>query len=227
LFPDIFGKVKRIFRHKFIEFLKDIFRKNLFPENFTDRCIKTFLDKIFIVKDAVPTVPQKEIRICLPFLGKQSLQLRTKLCNFVATHFPICKLQVIFNSNNRLRNFFSFKDKIPLSVRSHVLYRYTCDGCKAIYIGKTRRHYGVRVFEHLGISLRTGATYTFNNNNGNNTAILNHINRTKCKGRQENFRIIGSSNTDILLCIKETLLIHQSKPRLNTNERSTPIYLFE
>ena len=42
----------------------------------------------------------------------------------------------MFNSNNRLRNFFGFKDKIPLSVRSHVLYRYTCDCCNAVYIGK-------------------------------------------------------------------------------------------
>ena len=54
--------------HAEVEFLKDIFRKKLFPEHFTDRCIKTFLDKIFIVKDVVLTVPKKEIRICLPFL---------------------------------------------------------------------------------------------------------------------------------------------------------------
>ena len=130
----------------------------------------------------------------------------------------------MFNSNNRLRNFFSFNDKIPLSVRSHVLYRYTCDCCKAIYTGKTRRHYGVRVLEHLGISLATGVNYTFNHNNNNNTAILNRINHTSCRGKEENFR---SAKTDQLLCIKETLLIHKNKPKINTNERSTPIYLFE
>ena len=173
-----------------------------------DRCIMIFLDKIFIVKDVV-TVPKIEVRICLPFFGKQSLEIRTKLCKFVSLHFPQCKLQVIFNSNNRLRNFFSFKDKIPLSVRSHVLYRYTCDCCKAIYIGKTRCHYGVCVLEHLGISLATGANYTFNPNNNNDIAILNHINYTSCRGKEENFRIIGSAKTDQLLCIKETLLIHK------------------
>ena len=31
-------------------FLKSTLRKNLFPDYFTDRCIKTFLDKIFIVR---------------------------------------------------------------------------------------------------------------------------------------------------------------------------------
>ena len=173
------------------------------------------------------TVPKKEIRICLPFLGKQSFEIRKRLSKIVATHYPQCKLNVIFNSNNRLRNFFSFKDKLPIRCRSHILYRYTCDGCNAIYIGKTRRHYLVRVFEHLGISLVTGNKFTYNPNNGNNTAILNHINHNKCVGKEENFQIIGSAKTDSLLCIKETLLIHKDKPQINTNERSTRIYLFE
>ena len=213
--------------HSEVCFLKSTLRKNLFPGHFMDRCIMIFLDKIFIVKEVITTVPRKEVRICLPFSGKHSFEIRTKLCKFVSLHFPQCKLQVMFNSNNGLRNFFGFKDKIPLSVRSHVLYRYTCDCCNAVYIGKTRRHYGVRVLEHLGISLATGNNYTFNPNNTNNTAILNHINHTSCRGKEENFRIIGSAKTDQLLCIKETLLIHKNKPKINTNERSTPIYLFE
>ena len=213
--------------HLEVTFLKNIFRKNSFPEFFTDRCIKVFLDKIFIMKRVVFTVPKKELRICLPFLGKQSLELRTKLCKFVTAHFPQCKLQVIFNSNNRLRNFCSFKDKIPISVRSHILYRYTCDVCNAIYIGKTRRHYLVRIFEHLGVSLATHKKYTYNPQNSNNTAILNHINCKKCLGNQENFKIIGSAKNDYLLCIKETLLIHKDKPSINTNDGSARIYLFE
>ena len=55
-----------------------------------------FLDKTFIVKDVVVTVPKKEVRICLPFLGKQSFEIRMKLCKFVSLHFSQCKLQVIF-----------------------------------------------------------------------------------------------------------------------------------
>ena len=213
--------------HLEVEYLRRILRKNIFPEQFIDRCIKIFLDKIFIKKDVVATVSKKELRICLPFLGKNSFELRKKLYQFTTSYFPQCKLRIIFNSNNRLRNFFSFKDKIPLSVRSHILYQYTCDGCKAIYIGKTRRHYGVRTLEHLGISRLTGNKYSFNPNNNNNTAILNHINTGNCVGKKDNFRIIGCAKNDQLLCIKETLLIHKNKPKINTNERSTSIYLFE
>ena len=47
-----------------------------------------------------------------------------------------------------------------------------------------------------------------------------------CRGKEENF-CIGSAKTDRLLCIKENLLIHKNKPKINTNERIMPIYLFE
>ena len=172
------------------------------------------------------TASKQEIKICLPFLGKQSLKLRTNLTKLVNKYYPHCTLRVIFNSNNRLRNAFSFKDKIPLSVRSHLIYRFTCNSCNAVYIGKTRRHYLVRIFEHLGISLVTHKKFTYNPNNNNNTAVLNHLNCTPCNSTQKDFSIIGSARTDALLCIKESLLVHKNKPKLNTSERSTPVYLF-
>ena len=107
--------------HAEVTFLKDIFRKNAFPGFFTDRCVKVFLDKIFVARKVVSTVPKKELKICLPFFGKQSLNLRTKLSKFISKNFPFCKLLVIFNSNNRLSSFFNFKDKMPISVRSRIL----------------------------------------------------------------------------------------------------------
>ena len=192
--------------HAEVTFLKDIFRKNAFPGFFTDRCVKVFLDKIFVARKVVLIVPKKELKICLPFFGKQSLNLRTKLSKLISKNFPFCKLQVIFSSNNRLRSFFNFKDKVPISVRSHILYRYTCDGCNAIYLGKTRHHYGVRVFEHLGISLLTHKKYTYNPRNSNNSAILNHINcNSMCIGKEE-IKIIASSHTDFTLCIRNHYL---------------------
>ena len=107
-----------------------------------------------------------------------------------------------------------FKDRIPLNVRSHLLYRYFCGSCNSAYVGKSKRHYMVRVYEHLGISLRKGSKFTFNPNNKNNSVILSHIN-TKCKNHNssiENFSIIGSAKTDEYLCIKESLLIHKLSP---------------
>ena len=212
--------------HEEVVYLKDIFLKNCFPSYFVDKCIKIFLDKIFVAKTAYFTVPQKELSICIPFLGKQSLELKGKLNKFASKYFPTCRIKVIFKCDNRLKNFFGFKDRVPHNVRSHLLYRYTCDGCNAIYIGKTRRHYMVRVFEHLGISLRTHKKYTYNPQNGNNSAILNHVNCKKCVGKEENFKIIGSAKNDFHLCLKESILIQKFRPQINTSEKSVPLKLF-
>ena len=212
--------------HEEVVFLKEIFLKNSFPSYFVDKCVKTFLDKIFIAKKVYLTVPHKELSICLPFLGKQSLELKNKLSKYASKYFPTCKIKVIFKCSNRFRNFLAFKDKVPLRVRSHHLYRYTCDGCNAFYIGKTRRHYLVRVFEHLGISLRTYQKFTFNAACKNNSSILKHVNCTKCVGKEQNFKIIGSASTDYHLCLKESILIKKYKPKLNTNDNSIPLKLF-
>ena len=45
--------------HAKVCFLKNTLRKHLFPGHFMDRCIMSFLDKIFIVKDVAVTVPKK------------------------------------------------------------------------------------------------------------------------------------------------------------------------
>ena len=181
---------------------------------------------MFVTKKVYFTVPQKELSICLPFLGKQSLELKSKLTRFSSKYFPTCRIKVVFKCKNRLKNFLVFKDRIPLSVRSHLLYRYTCSGCNAIYIGKTKRHYLVRVFEHLGISMRTHKKFTYNANYKNNSAILNHVNCQKCVGKEENFKIIGSATNDFHLLLKESLLINKQKPSLNTSDNSLPLSLF-
>ena len=74
--------------------------------------------------------------------------------------------------------------------------------------------------------MRTHKKYTYNPKNGNNSAILNHINCKKCVGKEENFQIIGSAQNDYHLCLKESLLIQKLKPKINTNENSVPLKLF-
>ena len=82
------------------------------------------------------------------------------------------------------------------------------------------------MFEHLGISLCTGENYTYNPKNGNNTAVLNHINKCNCKANLDNCQVIGSARNDFLLCLKESLLIQVHKPNLNKTVKSMPLYLF-
>ena len=132
-------------------------------------------------------------------MGIDSLKIRGKLIRLVKTYFPFCKIQVMFNSGNRLDSFFQFKDKVPLTACSLILYKFTCSSCNSAYVGKTKWHFLVRMFEHLGISPTTGKNYTFNPKNNNNTVVLNHINCNNCDTTLDNFRIIGSARNDYVL----------------------------
>lgn len=207
--------------------LKSVMGKNGYPRHFVDKCIITFFDKISAPKRTVMTANKKEIRICLPFLGSESLRIRSGLIKFAKNYLPgSCKLQVIFSSGNRLGDFFRFKDKIPIDCRSYLLYKFLCGKCNLAYYGKTIRHFKVRVFEHMGVSLRTGVPYTYNPRNNNNTAVLNHIHACKCAVTNNDFTIIGSARNDYQLRIKESIIIQKDNPILNKNVKSIPLALF-
>ena len=45
--------------HTKLTFLKGIFQKNGYPENFVDKYLKKFLNNIHLVKENVPTVKKK------------------------------------------------------------------------------------------------------------------------------------------------------------------------
>ena len=93
--------------------LKKILKKNAFPIKLIDSCIKSFLNKILTEKPVSLTAEKKDLVIVLPFLGKLSLDLRTRLKNSISKNLPFCKIKVIFKSSTRIFNFFEFKDKTP------------------------------------------------------------------------------------------------------------------
>ena len=82
-------------------------------------------------------------------------------------------------------------------------------------------------FLNFVLSLRTHQKYTFNPTNKNNSAILCHINCQNCVGNMDNFKIIGSATNDFHLKLKESLLIHKNRPKINGAEKSIPLELFE
>ena len=59
--------------------LKEIFEKNGYDNNFSDRCLRTFLNKIYSKIVPQHTVPKKDIYIFLLYLGKLSLSARSVL----------------------------------------------------------------------------------------------------------------------------------------------------
>ena len=137
---------------------------------------------------------------------------------------PFCKLIVVFSSKNKLRNFFSFKDKVPTNLKSLVLYKFTCSDCNVTYIGKTSRHFQVRFSEHLGISKVTNLPLKYSQKTS--TAVRDHTHFSNHNCNADSFQIIGSAKNDYHLKIKESLNILKENPKLNRTVKSFPLYLF-
>ena len=124
--------------HQEILKLKDIFKRNGYPTSFIDNCVKTFLDTVFIKKKTFLTASKKQLVCVLPFIGKKSLQLRSRLVKSIQGNLQFCSLKVVFQSPCKLRSLlFHFKDTLDKKIRSDLVYRYMCSNCNITYYGKT------------------------------------------------------------------------------------------
>ena len=92
-----------------IETLKSILKRSSYPRNLVNHCIKTFLKKLFVQKDPNFTVPKRELICVLPYLGKASLDLRTKLRRTIERNLPFCKLKIMFRTTCWLTLYFISK----------------------------------------------------------------------------------------------------------------------
>ena len=214
--------------HTEVKRLREILAKNTYPLEFIDQCITSFLNKQYThtKRSGTMTVEPKKFTVMLPFLGKVSLEIRNRVRKYIIKHVQnCCKVQVIFRSQRRLKRMFSFKDRLPTSLQSYIIYRYTCRTCNSSYIGKTDRHQTVRWCEHLKLTPLTRQPST---SKTKPTAVYEHITSTNHQGELLDFEVIGRDNlrNDFFLKVKESLLIKRYKPKLNENEASTPLFLF-
>ena len=116
----------------------------------------------------------------------------------------------------RRSTFFRFKDRIPLSLRSRIVYKYKCQCCNALYVGKTVRHFHNGISEHMGIFGSTGKPLS-------KPPFSNIRNRHQSSGHpisHDDFSILSSCSSPFELLLRERLLISKLKPSLNANLRN-------
>ena len=93
---------------------------------------------------------------------------------------------------------------IPKFLQSYVVYQFTCAGCNACYIGKTKSHLKTRIEEHLG--------------NDNNSQILKHLQEnTHCRqvSNFDRFDVIDRDTFHFRFQLKKAIHITWKKPILN------------
>lgn len=76
-------------------------------------CIKSFL-KLYAPKVVVQNVPKINVFVRLPFLANTSFQIRKKLQKIFTDKLKSGNLKIDFASLDRVKSFFTFKDKLLL-----------------------------------------------------------------------------------------------------------------
>ena len=188
-----------------------------------NHCIKKFLNKLFVEGGLNFMFRKRELICVLPYLGKASLDLRTRFRRTVERNLPFCKLKIIFRSKCRLNTFFRFKDSIEKKIHSGIIYRYTCSNGKVTYYGKSFRQFYTRAAEHMGISKLTGKRLKI----VMQSAISDHLLQCNCTINFDDFDILATESNKFKLLVRESLLIKRDKPILNRTIKSFPLELFD
>ena len=138
------------------------------------------------------------------------------------TFRDILNLKVVFRIKNRLSSKFIFKDKISKEIRSLLCYKFQCNSCNATCYDKTKRHFKVRVSEHMGVSARTGK----NTKSTKNSAVRDHV--VVCNNIEsfEGFSVMANGTNNFRIKLKGNLSIHRDGPQLNKTSESPPLTLF-
>ena len=201
-----------------IEYLKKYFSQNNFPLKVIEKTISRHIEKLNNTPSPSLDASKKKVFIKLPFLSHSSNKnITNEIQNLVRKFYPQIHLNLIFKNNFSIESLFQYKDKIPTSVLSNVVYKYTCEQCSATYYGETTRHLRTRIAEHKGLSSRTGKPLTYPpfSSIRDHCLLYGHGLETK------NFSIIHKCDNPYDTRVSESILINKDKPTLNTMESFT------
>ena len=123
-----------------LKHLRKHFTKMLIRQNLLDKCIAKFVNNTFIEKPDFSTVPKLELRKLLPYLRNNSSITKKRLNRCISKHLKFCKLKIIFQTSNRLKNYCRLKDRVPETLQSNFVCKSKCGSCTSSYYGKTYRH---------------------------------------------------------------------------------------
>ena len=160
--------------------------------------------------------------LIFPFLVHLSFEIRNRLNSCIRNQLPSYSLRIAFQSKTRLSSLFKFKESIPKSLCSHLIYEFSCSCCNATYYGETEGHLFVGASEHLGITPLTQKRVK----NPKKSAIMEHTLLEVHNATYDDFSILIPENNQFKLHLKESLLIKRDKPELNRNIYTHPFELF-
>ena len=148
--------------------------------------------------------------------------MKRELTNELSKLYSYVDFKFVFKNPLTIGSMFSFKDTLPESMRSCLVYKFTCPKCNfGTYVGCTKRLLKVRIDSHKGVSHRTGYSLT----NKENSAIRFHTDRCRHSIQYADFKILSNSANQYSLPFLESLYIKQLAPNLNNQTASVPLHI--
>ena len=149
----------------------------------------------------------------LPHIGPFSIITQRRIKKLVNTLCSDLEINLVF-APFKIKSWFGAKDPIPVGLRSRVIYRFSCAGCSACYIGETNRHFSTRIREHLA--------------SDKNSHIFKHLRGSVNCGSlcsEDCFKILDSASTSFQLKNKEAMHILWEQPSLNSQVKRLNLFL--
>ena len=137
-------------------------------------------------------------------------------------YFNNQQINVILSNKHTIGSYFPYKDRLPIGMRSSIVYQYSCESCSHLYIGSSTRNLYMRMSEHQGKSYRTG-----NYVNKTNSSIFDHKFSCDTQIDTHNFKILDHASSEFRLRILESLYIHKERPQLNDMQSAMPLLVVQ
>ena len=102
-----------------------------------------------VTKNIVSIVPKKDLIIA--YLGKLTLQKHIRINRIMKNKLRYCNIQFVFQTKCKISNLLAFKGRIRSFLRSGIVFKFQCGGCRATYYGKTKCHFKIKMCKQLGI----------------------------------------------------------------------------
>ena len=128
---------RKSFTRKFSSLRKSLI-EILTQKNLLIEVLNFFLKKPHIPKVAELTATKNELILVLPYLGKQSFEIRNRIYCCLKKNTPVFNLKVDVQPKKWLSTLFTFKEKIKKVLHSNLVYKFQCNIFNDIYYGKKK-----------------------------------------------------------------------------------------
>ena len=180
---------------------KSLLERNQYPADFYEPIIEKVIEKLVKPNDEAEEKPEILYKVKIQYRGFHTDQFVKYLKESGA---PV---QVVLTIQKLKSCLPSLKQRVPMMLRSNLVYKFTCPRCNACYVGKTCRHLASRVSEY-----RTKSS----------EPVFRHmtacgVDKSTIEDNVEVLRVVGGNNS-FHLSIMEALYIRELAPKINTRD---------